>query len=76
MTVREILWGIAGILIGGFVGHRLALGREQRKEYNDLADKLFLNVDVELTAPSAHSFCIDGSLVKLIRRRESFKCCG
>jgi len=31
---NEILSGLFGVLIGGFIGHRLALGRDIRKEYN------------------------------------------
>lgn len=31
---NEIISGLLGVLIGGFIGHRLALGRDIRKEYN------------------------------------------
>ena len=36
----ELAAGIVGILIGGLVGNRLAIGRDRRKEYNEIADAL------------------------------------
>ena len=45
-----LLTGIAGILIGGLLGHRLALGRDKRKEYNEVVrpikQKLLVQMDV------------------------------
>lgn len=38
--LSELAAGIVGILIGGLVGNRLALGRDQRKEFNEIADAL------------------------------------
>lgn len=32
--MNEILAGLLGMLIGGFIGHRLSLGRDRRKEHN------------------------------------------
>ncbi|MGL6260808.1 hypothetical protein [Vibrio sp. WXL210] len=34
--MSHVLVGILGVLIGAFLGHRFALGRDQRKEYNAL----------------------------------------
>jgi hypothetical protein len=31
-----ILSGILGVLVGGYIGHRLALGRDKRKEHNSV----------------------------------------
>lgn len=35
---------ILGILIGGFVAHRLALGRDKRREFNDLARPVYVDL--------------------------------
>ena len=32
--MSELLSGILGLLLGGLIGHRLALGRDKRKEFN------------------------------------------
>lgn len=40
LMLSELAAGIAGILIGGLVGNRLAIGRDRRKEYNEIADAL------------------------------------
>ncbi len=56
-------------LIGGWVGYRLGICAERRKEYNELADQLFLQVDRKLTADSAHNFGISEVDIKLLERR-------
>ena len=33
--VSELLFGLAGVLIGAVVGHRLAIGRDKRREFNE-----------------------------------------
>jgi len=38
--LSELAAGIVGILIGGLVGNRLAITRDRRKEYNEIADAL------------------------------------
>lgn len=40
----EMISGILGILIGGFIGHRLAIGRDIRKEYNSTIQPLRLSI--------------------------------
>tara|TARA_R110000850_G_scaffold238009_1_gene362680 strand:+ start:261 stop:644 length:384 start_codon:yes stop_codon:yes gene_type:complete len=35
--LSELLSVIFGLLVGGFLGHRLALGRDRRKEFNQVA---------------------------------------
>ncbi|MEZ6152361.1 MAG: hypothetical protein R3C09_19855 [Pirellulaceae bacterium] len=59
-------------LVGGWVGYRLGISAEQRKEYNELADKLFLQVDRKPTAACAHNFGISEADVKLLERRMSW----
>lgn len=39
--ISELLSGLLGVLIGGVIGHRLALGRDKRKEFNETSDSLF-----------------------------------
>ena len=69
ITTGEILWGIVGLLIGSFIGHWFALGRERRKEYNELADKLFIKVDVKVNEADAGRLRNEDTDIKLIRRR-------
>lgn len=38
--LSELAAGIVGVLIGGIVGNRLAIGRDRRREYNEIADAL------------------------------------
>ena len=40
-----LLTGILGTLIGLFLGNRLALGRDKRKEFNNIAAPLFENLE-------------------------------
>ena len=35
--MSELLSGILGLLLGGLIGHRLALGRDKRMEFNQVA---------------------------------------
>jgi hypothetical protein len=39
-NMDPILTGLLGTLIGGFIGNRLALGRDKRVEYNSVARPL------------------------------------
>ncbi len=39
-NMDPILTGLLGTLIGGFIGNRLALGRDKRTEYNSVARPL------------------------------------
>ena len=41
----SILTGLLGVLIGLFLGNRLALGRDKRKEFNEIANPLFENLE-------------------------------
>lgn len=36
-----MLSGLLGILVGGFIGNKFALGRDKRREFNDISDFLF-----------------------------------
>jgi len=69
LIIQQILLSIFSILVGGFIGYRFALNNERRKEFNEIADRLILNVDVEVKAGSAHHFSINKQDIKLIRRR-------
>lgn len=51
----ELAAGIVGILIGGLVGNRLAIGRDRRKEYNEIADALHERLENQaLIAQNGH----------------------
>ena len=42
--MEVLISGIFGVLIGGFIGHRLALGRDKRREYNSAVRPLKQNI--------------------------------
>lgn len=51
----ELVAGIVGILIGGLVGNRLAMGRDRRKEYNEIANELYERLENQaLIAKNGH----------------------
>ncbi|MEH6384309.1 MAG: hypothetical protein V7780_06855 [Colwellia sp.] len=64
-----ILSGILGVLVGGLIGHRLALGRDKRKEFNDcifpLREKLLHQID-KLSAQNFDHGIDDKEITKLI----------
>lgn len=72
IVIQQTLLSLFGILVGGIIGYRFALRNERRKEYNEIADRLFLNVDVKVTAGSGHHFGINKQDIRLIRRRMGF----
>lgn len=47
--MEAIISGVLGVLIGGFIGHRLALGRDKRIEHNSvirpLKQKILEHID-------------------------------
>lgn len=45
--LSELAAGIVGILIGGLVGNRLAIGRDRRREYNEIADALHERLEIQ-----------------------------
>lgn len=63
-----ILSGILGVLIGGFVGHRFALGRDKRKEFNDcispLREKLIHQM-AKLSSQGYEHGIVDNEITKL-----------
>ncbi|WP_185230337.1 hypothetical protein [Teredinibacter franksiae] len=44
LMYSEILSGLLGVLIGGLIGHRLSLGRDMRREYNDVVQPVRLSI--------------------------------
>ena len=65
----QVMIAAFSALLGGGVGYRLGLASERRKEYNEIADRLFLKVNQELREHSAGHFYIDDGDVALMRRR-------
>lgn len=43
--ISELLFGLLGIFVGGFLGNRFALGRDKRKEFNEISDSLFKRLE-------------------------------
>lgn len=40
----EALWGLLGLLLGCLLGHRLAIWRDKRREFNEVAAPLVQNL--------------------------------
>jgi hypothetical protein len=66
--MNAILTGLLGVLIGGFIGHQFALGRDKRKEHNDVVlpikQKLLEHLDC-LSNCSTHSYISESDLKEL-----------
>jgi hypothetical protein len=43
--LEKLLYLALGTLFGGLVGHQLALGRDKRKEFNEIAEPLCANLE-------------------------------
>ena len=41
---ENLAFTVVGILVGGFIGHRLALGRDKRREFNELARPVYVDL--------------------------------
>ncbi|HGV9306072.1 TPA: hypothetical protein ACNOH7_001977 [Vibrio fluvialis] len=54
--------GFVGMLIGALLAHRFALGRDRRKEHNDVVIPLLKHIDAALKTPDAYQ--LFGSTVK------------
>ena len=66
--MNAILTGLLGALIGGFIGHKFALGRDKRKEHNDVVlpikQKLLDHLDY-LSKCSTQSYISENELKEL-----------
>jgi hypothetical protein len=51
-----VLTGLLGTLIGLFFGHRLSLGRERRKEFNEVASPIYEDLEKQLITASSGAF--------------------
>jgi hypothetical protein len=47
-----ILSNLASALAGGFIGHWLSIGRDKRKEFNAVAERVYLALEMERSAKS------------------------
>ena len=64
-----ILSGILGVLIGGFIGHRFALGRDKRKEFNDCISPLREKLIHQMATLSSRNYehgIVDNEITKLV----------
>lgn len=48
----QILSNLASALAGGFIGHWLSIGRDKRKEFNTVAENVYLALEKERNAKS------------------------
>src|SRR5208337_1488032 len=71
--------GILGIFVGGFIGNRLALGRDKRKEFNEISDDLFKRLEQQQKIVKKGLFPNDAnaldevSFIDLTRRVSCYK---
>lgn len=53
--MSELLSGIIGLLLGALIGHRLAIGRDKRKEFNQVAAPIYERlIQIEEQALNGH----------------------
>lgn len=77
--MTSILTGLLGTLIGLFLGNRFALGRDRRKEFNEIVSPLFDNLEKQrLTLvngdfPNAANHLNASSFITLIRVTPNYK---
>ena len=77
--MTSILTGLLGTLIGLFLGNRFALGRDRRKEFNEIASPLFENLEKQRLIvvagdfPNAANHLNESSFIALIRVTPSYK---
>lgn len=72
MTVSEILWGLGGFLIGAYLGHRFAVFRDRRSEFNEIADRVFIALDQEVRSCTPYTAGPRSDDVAILRRRMSW----
>ncbi|KZY36523.1 hypothetical protein A3754_01945 [Alcanivorax sp. HI0083] len=63
--MEAVVCSALGFLVGAFTGHRLAIGRDKRKEFNESADTIVL-------ALSTHGRISDASIIHFERRASLF----
>jgi hypothetical protein len=71
-----LLWTTLGFLVGALIGHYFALGRDKRKEFNEIADRVRLQLrreqsDIRAAARWAKSDDLNllGDMAHPLRRR-------
>lgn len=75
-----LLWTSLGFLVGAIIGHYLALDRDRRKEFNEVADPLRLQLRRELTDIRANARWAEANAMSLIGdivrpwKRARFRC--
>jgi hypothetical protein len=68
MEFNSLSWSVISFILGTAFGHWLSLHRDKRKEFNDLADKIFLQFGRQATDPAPLT-TMPGDDVRLLRRR-------
>ncbi|MSR60304.1 MAG: hypothetical protein EXS05_22130 [Planctomycetaceae bacterium] len=65
----EIVSGIIGLLVGSILGHRLAIYRDSRREFNEFADPLYLWFNRQISVRPGDDALFRRHLGWLARRR-------
>jgi len=79
MLTLENLLPFLTLLIGGFIGNRLAIGRDRRKDFNDIANPLFETLEkqrlcAELgTYPASANGIEKESFIPILRKISKLK---
>ena len=58
-----ILSATLGVLVGGLIGHRFALFRDKRKEFNQISEPIFVELENQLLAVNQGSYPICSSIL-------------
>lgn len=70
------------LLVGGFIGNRLALGRDRRSDFNEVANPLFESLEKQRLCAESGSFpnsanqTTKETFILLIRKTSKFKRSG
>jgi len=67
LPIQQFLWSIISFGLGLFLGHWLAVHRDRRKKFNEIADRLYLFFDAEERRPSTLTI-IPGTDLTLFQR--------
>ena len=56
MQILAIFTGLLGMLIGAIIGHRLTIGRDKRKEFNDATQGVREEIRIQISNPDGNIY--------------------